>query len=228
MQHADGTLRHTYTDAIKGFSAQLPPQAVEALMKNPQIVSVTPDIVGTEAGSPQINMGWGLDRVDQMSRSLNATYYYDNTGAGVDIYILDSGISQSHSEFTGRIKKWHETISNSNSVEDCHGHGSSVASIAAGTNYGVAKGDWIIPVRINDCDGEITLSDAIAVIGAGYRRGERVRLGVDAELMLFRVPFDRVTREWEQAQVLRTISTEREHEWRTGLALRLAIERVLR
>lgn len=67
-----------------------------------------------------------------------------------------------------------------------------------------------------------------AVIGAGYRRGERVRLGVDAELMLFRVPFDRVTREWEQAQVLRTISTEREHEWRTGLALRLAIERVLR
>lgn len=57
----------------------------------------------------------------------------------------------------------------------------------------------------------------LAVLGTEYRRGEQVRFGVDAELMLFRVPFDRVTREWDQARVVRALSIERESDGTRGL-----------
>lgn len=67
----------------------------------------------------------------------------------------------------------------------------------------------------------------LVVIGAGYRTGRQLRLGVDAELLLFRIPLDRVTREWDQGEIVRTMSTRREHEWDAGLELRFVVERVL-
>ena len=79
----------------------LPDRAVEALKHNPNIAYIEPDMTvqlfGTEASPP-----WGLDRVDQRTLPLSASYSYTATGSGVNVYIIDTGIRTSHTEFGGR------------------------------------------------------------------------------------------------------------------------------
>jgi subtilisin family serine protease len=73
-------------------------------------------------------------------------YTYTATGRGVNIYILDSGIRMTHQEFAGRIRLGFDV--NGESGDDCFGHGTHVAGIAAGATYGVAKGATIWNVKV--------------------------------------------------------------------------------
>ena len=94
---------------------------------------------------------WGLDRIDQREAELNDTYNYTLTGAGVSVYVFDSGINSSHEEFTGRIEPGFNVINDAYGTEDCSGHGSHTASLIGGTTYGVAKQVKLIPVRVLNC-----------------------------------------------------------------------------
>jgi len=105
---------------------------------------------------------WGLDRIDQRSQEVDNKYQYFYDGSGVDIYVLDSGINTGHVDFTGRIKTGISYTSDT--VEDCHGHGTHVSGIAAGSTHGVAKGANIVPVKILDCNKNGSIFDAIAAV----------------------------------------------------------------
>jgi subtilisin family serine protease len=94
---------------------------------------------------------WGLDRIDQREAELNDTYNYTLTGAGVSVYVFDSGINSSHEEFTGRIEPGFNVINDAYGTEDCSGHGTHTASLIGGTTYGVAKQVKLIPVRVLNC-----------------------------------------------------------------------------
>ena len=94
---------------------------------------------------------WGLDRIDQREAELNDTYNYTLTGAGVSVYVFDSGINSSHEEFTGRIEPGFNVINDAYGTEDCSGHGSHTASLIGGTTYWVAKQVKLIPVRVLNC-----------------------------------------------------------------------------
>jgi hypothetical protein len=86
-----GNAQHIYQHAIKGFSAEMTEDAAIALSREPQVEYVEEDsevsIATTQNAAP-----WGLDRIDQRDRPLNATYRYSNasTGAGVHVYVIDS------------------------------------------------------------------------------------------------------------------------------------------
>ena len=156
-----GTLGFTYTTAIKGFSAHIPAHAVAALQHNPHVANIEPDQVvqlfGSETAAP-----WGLDRVDQPALPLNGMYTYASTGAGVNIYIIDTGILTAHSDFSGRASVAVDIVGDGQNGQDCNGHGTHVAGIAGGTSYGVAKAAKLYAVRVLDCTGYGAYSDIIA------------------------------------------------------------------
>ena len=164
-----GTLRFTYTSALKGFAAKLPDVAAQALARNPLVAFVERDQVyrtdETEAmdenGDP-----WGLDRIDQQVLPLSATYDYTATGAGVNVYIIDTGIWTAHPDFGGRADNVYDALTfnllGGVSAEDCNGHGTHVAGTVGGTTYGVAKGVSLHGVRVLSCTGVGFTSQIIA------------------------------------------------------------------
>ena len=109
-------------------------------------------------------LSWGLDRIDQRNLPLDTRYTRTQSGAGVSVYVIDTGVRSTHSELVGRVATGFSTISDGNGSQDCHGHGTHVAGTVAGTNYGVAPAALIVPVRVLNCSGSASTSDIIAGI----------------------------------------------------------------
>ena len=114
------------------------------------------------------------------------------TGAGIDIYVIDSGLRTDHVEFGGRATVGIDIPSTTGSSEvtppgsDCDGHGTHVAGLAAGAAVGVAPGARVIAVRVLDCngDGEVDeVVEALEWVRAHHRGGRlaiaNMSLGVD-------------------------------------------------
>ena len=160
-----GTLRFTYTSAIKGFAATLPPAAAQALAHNPNVAYVEPDQVFTLDATQSMDANgdpWGLDRIDQQAGPLSRTYTYAATGAGIHAYIIDTGIWTLHGDFGGRANNVYDAFGGGATGEDCHGHGTHVAGTIGGTTYGIAKNVSLHGVRVLSCAGLGLTSQIIA------------------------------------------------------------------
>ena len=156
-----GSVHYTYSTALKGFAASLPPQALEALQKNPDVAYIEADqTVSIDAS--QSPATWGLDRIDQRNLPLNNTYTYNTTGSGVRVYVIDTGIRRTHQEFGGRAYVGTDTVGDGQNGNDCNGHGTHVAGTIGGSTYGVAKGVTLYAVRVLNCSGSGTNSGVIA------------------------------------------------------------------
>ncbi|HXH31253.1 MAG TPA: S8 family serine peptidase [Bacteriovoracaceae bacterium] len=104
---------------------------------------------------------WGIDRIDQPSLPLNGQYTYSLTGKGVNAYVVDSGIRLDHVEFEGRAKFGFDVIQDGR-PGDCNGHGTHVAGILGGANFGVAKEVTLHSVRVMDCNGSGTIAGVLS------------------------------------------------------------------
>ncbi|MCQ0022867.1 S8 family peptidase [Streptomyces somaliensis DSM 40738] len=159
-----GTVTRTYQDALHGFGVRMSREAARRLAADPVVSYVEQDrtvrTVGTQTPTPS----WGLDRVDQRALPLDDSYTYPNTAAGVRVYILDTGVRATHTDFGGRVVGGRDIVDNDDDPGDCNGHGTHVAGTAAGTSHGIAKGATVVPVRIMDCGGRGAWSDVIAGI----------------------------------------------------------------
>jgi subtilisin family serine protease len=155
-----GTVRAMFSSGIDGFAARLPVGLAERLRRDPRVAIVEPD-APVHLWAEQSNPPWNLDRIDQATLPLDGLYTYDTAGAGVRLFVVDTGLRADHQDFTGRVATGFTAIVDGHGTNDCHGHGTHVAGTAAGSTYGTAKAATIVPVRVLGCDGSGTTSGVV-------------------------------------------------------------------
>ena len=103
---------------------------------------------------------WNIDRIDQRKNKLDHSYNPKGNGHGVDVYILDTGIRYTHSDFKGRAKysgydAIDQLVKSGKKMKglDCNGHGTHCAGTIGGRQYGVAKQATLYSARVLDCSG---------------------------------------------------------------------------
>ncbi len=117
------------------------------------------------------------------ARSKGAVWNLDNIGAydawnfsigeGVNIAVIDTGIDYRHPEIAdnfGKIKGY-DFVENNGDPMDKNGHGTHVAGICAGANYGVSPGSALYAVRVLDENGSGSESNVIAGIEWAIKNG---------------------------------------------------------
>ena len=154
-----GKLKHVFQHALNGFSVEMSEAEAERLSEDFRVKFVEEDSV-VSLDATQTNPPWGLDRIDQRNRPLNATYNFNWTGAGVRVYVIDTGIRTSHSQFGGRASNVFDAFGGNGA--DCNGHGTHVAGTVGGSTYGVAKSSLPRGVRVLNCSGSGSNSGVIA------------------------------------------------------------------
>ena len=147
-----GELFATYQKALKGFAVKgLSAQAVERLRNSPFVEYIEQDQVVTTVATQQNPPAWGLDRVDARN-GLDNAYTYNATGAGVSVYVIDTGIDPAHPDFSGRATAAFDVFNDGQNGVDCDGHGTHVAGTVGSETYGVAKDAALYGVRVLGCD----------------------------------------------------------------------------
>ncbi|KNE63335.1 hypothetical protein AMAG_08475 [Allomyces macrogynus ATCC 38327] len=169
---------------IRGYAAVLrSARAVALLRARPEVAMVERDAAvklngwqgtpWTQVGStvyqaPLATSAWGLARISARSKpAITATSagqyaFMTRAGAGVDVYVLDTGVFSQHSDFGGRAILGVNLVNETDG--DLNGHGTFVASVMAGTNYGVAKNANIIDVKVLNAAGSGFWSTVVAAI----------------------------------------------------------------
>ncbi|HEY0141620.1 MAG TPA: S8 family serine peptidase [Thermoanaerobaculia bacterium] len=137
--------------------------------------------------------------MDQQALPLDGMFNYCDSGFGVKIYVVDTGVLKTHQEFhlsatdtTSRVANGAafttsmgdgltpvdrfpvpgetvdygtnpcDVMTNSSKATDGGGHGTAVASLAAGRLTGTAKGAAIVPVKVVTCGLKGYVSDVIS------------------------------------------------------------------
>jgi subtilisin family serine protease len=160
-ENYSGRVNKVFSSALRGYSVEMSEAAAIRLSEDTRVAYVEEDSI-VEAQQVVTNPGWGLDRIDQRSLPFDVQYHYNASGAGVNVYILDSGVMTTHEALLGRAFDAYNATSDHTPVENCNGHGTGVAGVVASSNYGTARSALIYSVRILPCTGYGTVSDLIA------------------------------------------------------------------
>jgi subtilisin family serine protease len=143
-------------DIIPAFSARLAAEDLDAIRRNPDVAYVEPDQIMEIAAVRPSGGEIDMDRHDHCAIQDDGSFN-DNgcNGSGVLVYIVDTGIRATHTDFGSRVNtaRGFTAIADGRGTTDCNGHGSHVASTAAGNQFGLANAATLVPVRVLGCTG---------------------------------------------------------------------------
>lgn len=154
--------KHMFSKVLEGFAGPLSQGQLKQLEKRADVEAIEADQLVTTVTTQYMDAGgqpWGLDRVDQYYRPLNARYIYFRPAWGVRAYVIDTGIQSDHPEFYSALAMYDVFGGNG---QDCNGHGTHVAGTIGGNVHGVAKQTFLRGVRVLGCNGSGTWSGVIA------------------------------------------------------------------
>lgn len=141
--------------------------ALKRLKRCPLVADISPDLTLYSLDiASQDNCPRHLARIS-LEKKLgngNLKYFYNTKklGAGVNAYVIDSGISLTHPEFEGRAVAGMDFTGEGSG--DLNGHGTHVAGLIGSRTFGVAKDVDIIEVKALNSGGAGSLSTIISAI----------------------------------------------------------------
>jgi subtilisin family serine protease len=155
---------HTYGSALSGFSITADQTQAKRLAADGGVAYVAQNervhLLDTQSNPPS----WGLDRIDQRDLPFDNSYTYSTKSKNVTAYVIDTGVRATHKTFGGRVSGGKNFVGSDNDTNDLYGHGTHVAGTIGGSEYGVAKGVHIVPVRVLDAFGNGTIDGVVAGI----------------------------------------------------------------
>jgi subtilisin family serine protease len=167
--------KYNITKDFMGYSAALLDEQLEMVRNDPIVKEVHYDHAvhvfdhqQGECDTTQNNVrAWGICRaahVGKVNDHSNAltTYKWNagKAGNGVDVYVIDTGIRTTHTDFEGRAV-WGRNFVDSVTTDD-NGHGTHCAGTIGGVTVGLARDCRLIAVRVLNRQGSGTLAGVIA------------------------------------------------------------------
>ncbi|MGQ9496049.1 MAG: S8 family peptidase [Thermoanaerobaculaceae bacterium] len=139
--------RYIYLPAL---ACRLPNRAIPYLAQHPRVSHIGPN-----------RKVRAFDAEGEALMQVPAVRDLGVTGQGVGIAVLDTGVDYTHSELspggTGSgvktVKLW-DAVNDDDDPMDDQGHGTAVASVAAGKTLGVARSAQIVAVKVLNNEGQ--------------------------------------------------------------------------
>ncbi|KAI8929575.1 peptidase S8/S53 domain-containing protein [Entophlyctis helioformis] len=162
-----GVLRQ-YDTVLRGYHGHLPRWLADVLRQSSLVTAVEENqrvyVQQSDYSLVQPDAQWSLARIssrDNPAKSRGSRYVYPrHGGSGVDVYVVDTGVSVENPDFEGRAVNG-ESFVEGGSFIDGVGHGTHVAGIVASKTYGVAKSARVVSVRVFDSDGGSTMANLL-------------------------------------------------------------------
>lgn len=172
---------------LSGFSGEFSKEVIARLQRCPLVADITPDIaIQAFETETQDQCPVHLARLSKHGRVTNEdlVYMFDTkaSGAGINAYVLDSGMDIYHPEFEGRAQ--HGMDFTSEGLGDSNGHGTHVAGIIGSRTYGVAKNVNLIEVKTLGAAGGGSLSKVVSAIEFAVKHHKKSGLPGVANLLL--------------------------------------------
>ena len=159
-----GVVTHEYS-LVQGIAVEIPEKALAGLEHNPRVLTVEED-VEVQATALTLNdedlATWSISNI-----KAQPVHNGGNTGTGVKIGIIDSGVSLNHPDLN--VLGGADFVDNDDIADDVYGHGTHVAGTACGTMdgvgvLGVAPDCDLYSLRVLNDAGSGNTSDIIAAI----------------------------------------------------------------
>lgn len=168
-----GEINRRYT-IINAISAMIPEGTIDTIKRNSSVEYVEID-EKMYAHDCRIPIGickevqilkqivpWGIERI-----GAKLVHAMGNTGKGIKISILDTGIDYIHPDLSKNYKGGYNFVDNNTDANDYNGHGTHVAGIIAAEDndigvVGVAPDAHIYSVRVLDYAASGSASDIVA------------------------------------------------------------------
>jgi len=181
---AGGAREHGSIPALDVRVIRVPARAAEKLMdalqRNKDVEYAEPDHLATAiatANDPHFTNGnqWYLSKIE-------APAAWDTTvgSSNVIVAVVDSGVSSSHPDITGKVLQGYDFVNKDTDASDDNGHGTAVAGITAASSnngLGMASVSWnsaILPVKVLGADGSGNYSDMANGITWAADKGARI------------------------------------------------------
>ncbi len=225
-------------DLIGGVAAQVPASALRRLSQGPGVTAVSPDVRGrllaydsTLGYDPTGDFG-SLYNVTQVA-NVQSAWKSGYTGKGVDVALIDSGVSETTGLTSGNVVNGPDLSLESPDPAVAHrdtfGHGTHMAGIIAGRDavgtpksyadpqklVGVAPDARLINIKVAAADGGVDVSQVIAALGWATQHAHDPGLNIRVVNLSFGT-------DSTQSYLIDPLAYAAEAAWRNGIVVVVA------